>query len=149
MSYRPIGKRFRDWVQARIDAAILPQVQRCVADVAQPVDYQRLALEVGCLQEFRRELAATVTEQLTERVIEEIDLDDMADKIADSRARDIDAEDVARHMDAEDVASYVDVDADTIAEKVCDEIDASSIASELDYDKLAAALVSKLKEAWA
>jgi len=149
MSYRPIGKRFREWVQARIDAAILPQVQRCVTDVAQPVDYQRLALEVGCLQEFRRELAAEMTAQLAERVIEEIDLDDMADKVAASRARDIDAEDVARHMDAEDVASYVDVDTDTITEKVCDEIDASSIASELDYDKLAEALVSKLKEAWA
>jgi hypothetical protein len=149
MTYRPIGKRFREWVQARIDAAILPQVQRCVTDVAQPVDYQRLALEVGCLQEFRRELAATVTEQLAERVIDEIDLDDMADKVAASRARDIDAEDVARHMDAEDVASYVDVDTDTIAEKVCEEIDASSIASELDYDKLAEVLVSKLKEAWA
>jgi hypothetical protein len=148
MTYRPIGKRFREWVQARIDAAILPQVQRCVADVAQPMDYQRLALEVGCL-EFRRELAAAMTEQLTERVIEEIDLDDMADKLAASRAIDIDAEDVARHMDAEDVASYVDVDTDTIAEKVCEEIDASSIASELDYDKLAEVLVSKLKEAWA
>jgi hypothetical protein len=147
MSYRPIGKRLREWVQARIDAAILPQVRRCVADVAQPVDHQRLALEVGCLQEFRRELAASmqseVSETLTERLVDEIDLDDLADKVAARRSFDIDAEDVARHMDAEDVASYVDVDTDTIAEKVAEEIDVFEC---VDYDRLAAALVSKLKE---
>jgi hypothetical protein len=122
-------------------------VQRCVTDVAQPVDYQRLALEVGCLQEFRRELASSlqseVSETLTERLVDEIDLDDLADKVAARRSFDIDAEDVARHMDAEDVASYVDVDTDTIAEKVAEEIDVSEC---VDYDRLAAALVRKLKE---
>jgi hypothetical protein len=80
---------------------------------------------------------------LIERLVDEIDLGDLAGKIAAQRSFDIDAEDVARHMDAEDVASYVDVDTDTIAEKVAEEIDVSEC---VDYDRLAAALVRKLKE---
>jgi hypothetical protein len=145
-------KRVRDWVQARIDAAILPQVRRCVTDVAQPVDYQRLALEVGCLQEFRRELAsvvagcddlrAEVSRQLADRVIDQIDTSDLSEKVAGT----ISAEDVAYHMDAEDVAGYVEVDTDDIASKVAEEIDVSEC---VDYDRLAETLVSKLKEAWA
>ena len=93
--------------------------------------------------EFRKNVAQFVKESV------DIDTDELADKIAASRASYIDAEDVARHMDAEDVASYIDVDTDTIAEKVAEDLDASDVASELDYGKLAEALVEKLKEAWA
>lgn len=145
-------KRLREWVQARIDAAILPMVRRCVTDVAQPVDYQKVALEVACLQEFRKELAwviaksddlkAEVSRQLADRVVDQFDTSDLADKVAET----ISAEDVAYHMDAEDVAAHVDVDTDDIASKVAEEIDVSDC---VDYDKLAETLVSKLKEAWA
>ena len=47
-------KRLIEWVRGRVDAVILPVVKRCVTDAAEPVDYLRLALAVGCLQEFRR-----------------------------------------------------------------------------------------------
>jgi len=145
-------KRLRDWVQARVDAVILPVVRQCVTEVAEPVDYRRLALEVGCLQEFRRELAVTVatcddlrsavSRQLADRVIDQIDDNDIARKVGEA----ISAEDVAYHMDAEDVAGYVEVDTDDIASKVAEEIDVSGC---VDYDRLAETLVSKLKEAWA
>lgn len=143
-------KRVRDWVQARIDAAILPAVRRCVTDTAEPVDYGRLALEVSTLQEFRRELVDSmakgmrldVAANIARDVCDEIDTGEIADALADR----ITAEDVAYHMDAEDVAGYVEVDTHTIAEKVAEDIDVSEC---VDYDKLAEALVSKLKEAWA
>ena len=145
-------KRLIEWVRARVDAVILPVVKRCVTDAAEPVDYQRLALEVGCLQEFRRELAGelatcddlrnAVSRQLADRVVDQIDDADIAAKIADG----ISAEDVAYHMDAEDVAGYVEVDNDDIAAKVAEEIDVSGY---VDYDRLAETLVGKLKEAWA
>jgi hypothetical protein len=149
-------KRVRDWVQARIDAAILPQVHRCVTDVAQPIDYTKLAAEVGCLQAFRDDLVRLISSSgdfrsalgmrvmadISQELIDQIDLGDIADKLADG----ISAEDVAYHMDAEDVAGYVEVDTDSIAEKVAEDIDVSEC---VDYDKLAETLVSKLKEAWA
>jgi hypothetical protein len=145
-------KRLRDWVQARIDAAILPQVRRCVTDVAQPIDYTKLAAEVTSLQCFMHELSAltascddlraAVSRQVADRVIDQIDLGGIADKTAEM----ISVEDVAYHLDTEDVASYIEVDTDTIAEKVAEDIDVSEC---VDYDKLAEALVGKLKEAWA
>jgi hypothetical protein len=75
-------------------------------------------------------------------VIDQIDLGGIADKTAEM----ISVEDVAYHLDTEDVASYIEVDTDTIAEKVAEDIDVSEC---VDYDKLAEALVGKLKEAWA
>lgn len=143
-------KRVSEWVQARIDAAILPRVRECVTEMAQPIDYGKLALEVSTLQEFRRELADSmakgmrldVAANIARDVCDEIDTGEIADALADR----ITAEDVAYHMDAEDVASYIEVDTDTIAEKVAEDIDVSEC---VDYDKLAEALVSKLKEAWA
>jgi len=145
-------KRMREWVRARVDAVILPVVKRCVTDAAEPVDYLRLALAVGCLQEFRRELAGelptcddlrnAVSRQLADRVIDQIDDNDIARKVGET----ISAEDVAYHMDAEDVAGYVEVDTDDLASKVAEEID---VAGCVDYDRLAETLVSKLKEAWA
>lgn len=121
-------KRLREWAQARVDAAILPVVKRCVAESAKPVDYDRLQ--------------ADVSRQLADRVIDQIDTGRIAEQIADT----ISTSDVADHIDAEDVASYVDVDLDDVATRVADQIDASAC---VDYDKLAEALVSKLKEAWA
>jgi hypothetical protein len=140
-------KRFSDWLQGLVDAAVarqLPDREELVIHTIRGIDRKDLAWHLDT-PDFRKNVAQFAKEGLAE----EIDLDDLAEKIAASRSVDIDAEDVARHMDAEDVASYVDVDTDTITEKVCEEIDASSIASELDYDKLAEVLVSKLKEAWA
>lgn len=145
-------KRLIEWVRARVDAVILPVVKRCVTDAAEPVDYQRLALVVGCLQEFRRELAGElatcddlreeVSRQLADRVIDQIDTSDLSGRVAET----ISAEDVAYHMDAEDVAGYVEVDTDDLASKVAEEIDVTGC---VDYDRLAETLVSKLKEAWA
>ena len=121
-------KRLREWAQARLEAAILPVVQRCVNSAAVPVDYGRLRDEIS--------------EQIAESVVEKIDTCSIAERVAEG----IDVTDVAYHMDAEDVAGYVDVDLDDIATRVADQIDASQC---VDYDKLAEALVSKLKEAWA
>lgn len=149
-------KRVRDWVQARFDAAILPHVHRCVTDVAQPIDYQRLALEVGCLQSFRDDLVGLISASgdfraalslrvmanIAQEVIDQIDTDEIAARVAETMS----AEDVAYHMDAEDVAGYVDVDLGDLASRVAEEIDVSDC---VDYDKLAETLVSKLKEAWA
>ena len=145
-------KRLREWVRSRVDAVILPVVKRCVTDATEPVDYLRLALAVGCLQEFRRELAGelatsddlrnAVSRQLADRVIDQIDDNDIARKVGET----ISAEDVAYHMDAEDVAGYVEVDTDDLASKVAEEIDVTGC---VDYDRLAETLVSKLKEAWA
>ena len=145
-------KRLSKWVRGRADAVILPVVRRCVTDAAEPVDYLRLALAVGCLQEFRRELAGelatcddlrnAVSRQLADRVIDQIDDNDIARKVGET----ISAEDVAYHMDAEDVAGYVEVDTDDLASKVAEEIDVTGC---VDYDRLAETLVSKLKEAWA
>ncbi len=146
-----VRKRFDGWVQGLVDAAVkrhLPDRETVIINAVQGIDRKDLAWHVDS-PEFRKNVAQFVKEDVASDVAAEIDLDDLADKVAASRAYDIDAEDVARHMDAEDVASYVEVDTDTIAEKVCEEIDASSVASELDYDKLAEALVEKLKEAWA
>lgn len=143
-------KRVREWVQARLDAAVMRHVQAFARESAEAIDYGRLALEVSTLQEFRRELVDSmakgmrldVAANIARDVAEEIDTGEIAAVVADR----ISAEDVAYHMDAEDVAGYVEVDADTIAEKVADDIDVSEC---VDYDKLAEALVSKLKEAWA
>jgi SAM-dependent MidA family methyltransferase len=121
-------RRLREWAQARLEAAILPVVQRCVRDAAVPIDYGRLRDDIG--------------ESIAERVIEQIDKSRIAEQIADT----ISVEDVAYYIDAEDVAGHVDVDTDDIASKVAEEIDVSEC---VDYDKLAEALVSKLKEAWA
>lgn len=147
MRVRPIAQRLNKWFQGVVDAAVkrhLPDTEMVMINAIKSIDKKDLAWHIDS-PEFRKNVAQFVAESMSD----EIDLDDLADKVAETRARDIDAEDVARHMDAEDVASYVDVDADTIAEKLAEEVDAGDVARELDYDKLAEALVSKLKEAWA
>lgn len=161
-------KRVREWVQARIDDAVrrrMPDPEALMINAIRGIDRKDLAWHVDT-PEFRKNVAqlvkegndflhelsaltascddlrAAVSRQVADRVIDQIDLGDIAGKTAEM----ISAEDVAYHMDAEDVAGYVEVDADTIAEKVAEDIDVSEC---VDYDKLAEALVSKLKEAWA
>jgi hypothetical protein len=146
-----IRKRFDGWSHGLVDAAVkrhLPDRETVIINAVKSIDRKDLAWHVDS-PEFRKNVAQFVKEDVASDVAAEIDLDDLAEKIAASRSCNIDAEDVARHIDAEDVASYVDVDADTIAEKVAEDMDASDVARELDYDKLAEALVEKLKEAWA
>lgn len=131
-------KKLREWVQARINAAILPVVNRCVTDAAQPVDYGRLALEVSTLQAFRQELAESmakgmrldVTANLAAKVAKELDTGEIAEEVADRMT----AGDVAYHMDAEDVASHVDVD-----------IDLDEVAERIDYRQLCKALLAEMK----
>lgn len=145
-------KRLREWVRERFDAAMLPLVRRCVTDVAEPVDYGRLALEVASLKEFACELSdslsdnmvSDVARQVADRVIDQIDTDEIASKVGDT----VDASDIAGHIDMDDVCNNLDVSnyLDEIAEKVAEEIDVSEC---VDYDRLAEALVAKLKEAWA
>ena len=148
MKFR-IRERFDGWVKGMVNAAVwerMPDRETVIINAVKSIDRKDLAWHVDS-PEFRKNVAQFVKEGVAWDA--EIDLDDLADKIAASRSCNIDAEDVARHIDAEDVASYVDVDADTIAEKVAEDLDASDVARELDYDKLAEALVEKLKEAWA
>ena len=137
-------KRLREWVQARIDAVLLPVVRRCMPDqetillnAIRMIDRKDLAWHVDT-PDFRQNVAQFVKEQLEG----DIDLGEIAEKLGER----IDASDIAYHLNAADVAAEVDVDLDAIAEKVAGEIDVSSC---VDYDKLAEALVSKLKEAWA
>jgi hypothetical protein len=124
-------------VQGMVDQAVkkyLPSNSDLMFDFYKRMDMQPLA-----------ELVATnddLTRAVVEKLGDDIDTDEIARKVGES----VRAVDVALHMDAEDVANYVDVDSDYIAEKVAEDIDVSSC---IDYDKLAEALVDKLKEAWA
>lgn len=119
-------KRVRDWVQARIDAAILPVVKRCVADVAEPIDYERLAVHVTTLKEFMREVR--------ERLEQDLSDEDMAQRVAEH----IDASDVASYMDAADVASHVEVDSS--------DIDMDEVAEKINYRDLCRCLLAELKK---
>jgi hypothetical protein len=122
-----LKERFDAWMKRLVAEAVSERVPGA-AEIAQllnaQIDY------------------ADLIDQTVSRLEDDIDTDEIARKVGNT----ISASDVAYHMDAEDVASYVEVDADEIAEKVAEEIDVSSC---IDYDKLAEALVSKLKEAWA
>jgi hypothetical protein len=132
-----LKERFDAWVQGMVQEAVkkyLPSNSDLMYDFIQRMDMQPLARLVATNDDLTR----AVIEQLED----EIDTGEIASKIAET----ISAEDVAYHMDAEDVAGHVEVDTDEIAEKVAGEIDVSSC---IDYDKLAEALVDKLKEAWA
>ena len=132
-----LTERFNAWVQGMVDQAVkkyLPSNSDLMFDFYKRMDMQPLA-----------ELVATnddLTRAVVEKLGDDIDTDEIARKVGES----VRAVDVALHMDAEDVANYVDVDSDYIAEKVAEDIDVSSC---IDYDKLAEALVDKLKEAWA
>ena len=142
-----IRQRFNAWIQGKVDAYAQDKIREAVkfylpsnsdlmAEFIQRMDIQPLA-----------ELVAT-NDDLTRAVVSEledgIDTDDIAEKVA----RGLDASDVASYMDASDVASNLDIDSSEIAERVLEDLDMSSLAEELDYDKLAEALVGKLKEAW-
>jgi len=138
-----LKERFNAWVQGMVDAAVtrrMPDPDTLMINAVRSVDRKDLAWHVDT-PEFRKNVAQFVKEELED----DIDTDDIAEKVAGK----IDASDVAYHMDASDVASNLDIETSEIAERVMDDLDMSSLAEELDYDKLAEALVSKLKEAWA
>lgn len=121
-------KRVREWVQARIDAVILPVVKRCVTEAAEPVDYQRLALEVSTLKEFRREVCTGVSADLIGDT-----------QFAEQVAENLDARDIAYHIDAEDVASHVEVDSSDL------NIDVDDVAAKINYRDLCRCLLAELK----
>jgi hypothetical protein len=134
-----LKERFDAWVQGMVQDAVkkyLPSNSDLMYDFIQRMDMQPLACLVAANDDLTSRLVSEVREQLEE----DIDTDEIARKVAET----ISAADVADHMDAEDVAGHVEVDADEIAEKVAEDIDVSSC---IDYDKLAEALVTKLKEA--
>jgi len=134
-----IRERFDAWVQGMVQDAVkkyLPSNSDLMFDFYRRMDIQPLA-----------KLVAT-NDDLTRRVVEQLEDDIDTDEIARKVAETMDASDVASHIDIDDacfnlaVSNYVD----DIAEKVAEEIDVSSC---IDYDHLAAKLVEKLKEAWA
>lgn len=132
--------RFGAWVQGMVNDAVwerMPDRETVILNAISGIDRKDLAWHVDT-PEFRKNVAQFVKEQLED----DIDLGEIAEKVG---AR-IDASDIAYHLDASDVAESVDVDLDEVAERVAGEIDVSAC---VDYDKLAEALVSKLKEAWA
>jgi hypothetical protein len=116
--------RFNAWVQARVDEVLLPRVRRCVQAEAQPIDFQRLALETSTLRGFSKEVADAL----------ELD-NDFCRRLAEE----IPARDIAYHIDAEDVAKEVEVD--ICVSDVAESLDMSELAGEIDYEALAAALV--------
>lgn len=137
-----LRERFDGWVQGLVDAAVkrhIPTQQSMINAVSTQLNYDGLAQRLKDDATFVRGVSEWVSEGV------DIDTDDLAGDIAANFT----AEDIAYHIDGEEVARHIEVDEDSIAEKVCEEIDVASIASELDYDKLAEALVEKLKEAWA
>ena len=134
-----LRERFDAWVQGMVREAALHHLRtdsELMYELTQRMDIQPLA----CLIATNDDLTRAVIEQLED----EIDTDDIAEKVAAK----MDAEDVARNIDMDDVCNNLDVSnyTDEIAEKVAEEIDVSSC---IDYDTLAEKLVDKLKEAWA
>jgi hypothetical protein len=118
--------RFHAGVQARVDAVLLPRVRRCVQAEAQPIDFQRLALETSTLRGFSKEVADAL----------ELD-DDFCRRLANE----ISGHDIAYHIDAEEVARQVEVDpADVVRELDCEEL-----AGHLDYRALARELLRAVK----
>ncbi len=123
-------KKLREWVRARVDAVILPAVRRCVTEVAEPVDYERLALQVSTLRGFSKEVS------------DALELDG---EFVRRLAGEIDASDVAYHIDTDDVARAVEIDTAEIAGNV--EVDAEDVAENLDYRRLAQALCRQFQAA--
>lgn len=134
-----VRQRVREWVDRKIADAVqqhMPSKDTLIRVAVSQIDKQAVA-ELVDTPTFRKNVAAFVSEA--------IDLDELAEKAAES----VDVSDVAHYMDASDVAAHVDVDTSDIADRVMEDLDVSELAGHLDYDKLAEVLVSKLKEAWA
>lgn len=134
-----VRQRVCEWVDRKIAEAVqkhMPSKDALICVAVSQIDKQSVA-ELLDTPTFRKHVATFVADS--------IDLDEVAEKAADG----IVASDVADHMDASDVAAYVDVDTSDIVDRVMEDLDTSELAEHLDYDKLAEALVSKLKEAWA
>jgi hypothetical protein len=119
-----VGRRAHKW----LDAVILPRARHCAAEAAEPVNYQKLALELSTLQEFMRELRDRLEQVLAD--------DDMAERVAQH----IDCDDVARHVDCSEIAGEIDK-SEIAAEFTIDEGD---VADALDYKRLAKALLQEV-----
>jgi hypothetical protein len=117
-------KRLREWVQRRVDAAILPHVQRCVSDAAEPICYEKLALHLAGLKEFTRELRTALSSDW-----------DFTNQIASH----LDASDIAYCIDAAAVGEAVELDYGNF------DIDLDEVAEKLDYRQLCAALLHEMK----
>jgi len=136
-----IRQRFNAWIQGKVDAAVaryMPSGEAVIISAINGIDRKDLAWHVDT-PDFRKNVAQFVKEELEG----DIDTDEIVRKVV----REIDASEVASYMDTSDVASNLDIEPSEIAERVLDDLDMSSLAEELDYDKLAVALVCKLKEA--
>jgi hypothetical protein len=137
-----LKERFDAWVQGMVDAAVarhMPDRETVIINAIRGIDRKDLAWHVDT-PDFRQNVAQFVKEGLED----DIDTDEIIRKVVSQ----IDASDVASHIDTSDVACYLDIDTSEIADRVMDDLDMDSLAEELDYDKLAVALVCKLKEAW-
>jgi hypothetical protein len=136
-----LRERFNAWVQGMVDAAVarhLPDRETVIINAISGIDRKDLAWHVDT-PDFRQNVAQFVKEGLED----DIDTDEIIRKVV----RKIDASEVASYIDTSDVACNLDIDSSEIAERVMDDLDMSSLAEELDYDKLASAVVSRLKEA--
>jgi hypothetical protein len=130
---------FDAWVEAKVRDSVsflLPSNSDLMCEFIRRMDIQPLSALVAANRDLQRAVA--------EQVQDGVDTDEIAERVS-SR---IDASDVAYHIDASDVASNMDIDTCEIASRIADDLDMSSLAEELDYDKLAEAVVGKLKEAW-
>lgn len=121
-------KRVREWIQERIEAAILPHVQRCVTNAAETIDYERLALHLAGLTAFQNTLLNGVCKEVCSD-----------DAFASRVAGEMDASEIAYHIDESDVASNVELDYSTF------DIDMDAVAENIDYQQLCRALLQEMK----
>jgi hypothetical protein len=136
-----LRERFAAWVQGMVRESTLHHLRtdsELMYELTQRMDLQPLACLVAANDDLTSRLVSEVSEQLED----DIDTDEIARKVAET----MDASDIAGHIDMDDVCNNLDVSnyTDEIAEKVANEIDVDSC---IDYDKLADAVIQKLKEA--
>jgi len=142
-----LRERFDRWVQHYFDAWVEAKVRNSVA-FYMPSNSDLMAEFVQRMDILPLSQLVAVNERLTVAVAEQMEDSIDTDEIIRKVVRQIDASEVAAYIDTSDVASNLDIDSSEIAERVMDDLDMSSLAEELDYDKLAEAVVGKLKEAW-
>jgi len=120
--------KIREWLRTTTEAMIRPIVRRCVAEMAEPVDYERLSHQLSTVHGFSKEVS------------DALELDgEFVQRLAGA----IDASDVAYHIDTDDVARAIEIDTSEIASNV--EVDAEDVAEHLDYRRLAQALCEQLR----
>ena len=138
-----LKERFNIWLDDKVYYSVdrlMPGEGALANLLVQRLDRDALSERIAANEDMR--LAVSLRLQMS--ALDGIDTDEIAEKAA----RGIDAADVAYHMSVDDVAANMDIDIGDVASRLADDLDMSSLAEELDYDKLAQALVCKLKEAW-